>query len=82
MMTVQTTDPGDLKMLLITEMPTLLFIESFLSTSTPKYGNLPISGKFCAIEFACNFENLPIFGLNPPYFLDVNVGISVLSSQR
>ena len=26
---------------------------------TPKFGNLPISGKFCAIEVACNFENLP-----------------------
>ena len=26
----------------------------------------------------CNFENLSIFCLNPPYFLDVNVGISAV----
>ena len=44
-----------------------------------KFGNLPVSGKFCAIEVACNFENLPIFCLNPPYFLDVDVGISARS---
>ena len=43
---------------------------------TPKFGNLPISGKFCAIESACNLENLPIFCLNPLFFLDVNFGIS------
>ena len=26
-----------------------------------KFGNLPISGKFCATEVSCNFESLPIF---------------------
>ena len=59
-------------------MPTLpiseggsLFFLTFLFILTPKFGNLPISGKFYAIEVACNFENLLIFCLNPPYFLDV-----------
>ena len=47
-----------------------------MSILTPKLGNLPLSDKFCAIKIACNFENLPHFCLNPPYFLDVNVGIS------
>ena len=42
---------------------------------------LRYSGKFCAIEVACNFENLPILRLNPPYFLDVNVGISGVRSK-
>ena len=69
-------------------MPTLpisvgdsLFLKTFLPILTPKFGNCPISGKFCAIEVACNFENLSIFCLNPPYFLDVNVGISVTVAQ-
>ena len=48
----------------------------FVNIFVPKFGNLPISGKLCAIEVSCNFENLPIFCLSPPYFLDVNVSIS------
>ena len=48
----------------------------WVSISTPKFGNLFISDKFCAIEVACNFEKLLIFCLNPPYFLDVYIGIS------
>ena len=47
----------------------------FLYILAPKFGNLPVSGKCFAIEVPFNFENLPVFGLNPPYFLDVNVGI-------
>ena len=56
----------------------LIFCKHFFSILTPKFGNLPVSGKFCAIEVGCNFENLPIsfFCLNPSYFLDVNVDIS------
>ena len=56
------------------EMPTLPISEggsvssfkTFLSILTPKYGNLPISGKFCAIEVACNIENLPTFCMDHP----------------
>ena len=56
-------------------------LELFLSILTPKFGNLPVSGKLCAIEVACNyFENLPMFCLKLPYFLDVNAGISVHAS--
>ena len=36
----------------------------------------PYFGKFCAIAVAWNFKNVPIFCWNPPYFLDVDVGIS------
>ena len=39
----------------------LPILEIFCPILTPKFGNLPISGKFCTIEVACNFENLPIF---------------------
>ena len=53
-----------------------LFCKHFCSILTPEFCNVPISGKFCPIEVACNFENPSIFCLNPPYFLDVNVGIS------
>ena len=66
------------------DMPTLpisegdsLFLLTFVSILTPKFGNLTITDKVFVIEGACNFENLPIFCLNHPYFLDVNVGISV-----
>ena len=54
-----------------------LFFKTFLSILTPKFGNLPISGMFCATEVAFNFENLSYFCLNPPYFVDVNISISV-----
>ena len=49
-------------------MPTLpisegssLYFVNILSILTLKFGRLPISGKFCATEVACNFENLPVF---------------------
>ena len=52
----------------IAEMPTLAIFRvrlpifaNILSILTPKFGNLPISGKLCAIEVACNFENLRTF---------------------
>ena len=37
---------------------------TFLSIFVSKFINLCISGKFCAIEVACNFHNLHIFCLN------------------
>ena len=52
------------------------FCEHFLPILTLKLGNLTLFGKFCAIEVACKFEDFPIFCVNPPYFLDGNVGIS------
>ena len=55
-----------------------LFCKHFCPGLTSKFGNLLISGKFCAIEVACNFENLPTICLNPSYYLDVNVGISAI----
>ena len=47
----------------------------FQRVCTPKCGKFTISGKFCPIENVCDFENFTIFYLNPPCFLDVNVGI-------
>ena len=52
------------------------FCEHFLPILTPKFGNLTLSGKFCTIEVACKFEDLAIFCVNPPHFLDGNVSIS------
>ena len=46
------------------------FNNAFLSILTPKFGNLPISGKLCVIKVAGYIENFPIFSLNPPCFLD------------
>ena len=54
----------------------LPFLKTFLFILTPKLDNLLLSGKFCVIEIVCAFEDLPHFCLNPPYFLDVKVGIS------
>ena len=55
--------------------PSLIFQRQapyyFVHFDTQIWQYLPISGKICAIAVACKFENLPIFCLNPPYFLDV-----------
>ena len=57
-------------------MPTQ-FQRAALNILTPTFDNLPISNKFC--EVARNFENLPIFDVDPRYFLNINVGISAFA---
>ena len=53
------------------------------SILTPKFSNLPISGKFCAIEVVCNLEILPIFLLEiSSLFLDVNMLASLPDIPR
>ena len=51
-----------------------LFFPTYLSIMTPKFCNLPISDKFCAIKIMCKFEKLLKFCFNPFYFLSGNVG--------
>ena len=61
----------------------LIFSDSFVHFDTQIW-QPPYSGKFWTVPLklhVSNFENLPSFCLNPPYFLDVNVGTSVQSKQ-